>query len=227
MDIIKLKARGRTGIGKSYTRKVRSQGWIPAVYYGHNRTTKVIEINDRDFAAIVRAKQTNHLIDLSLPGEENDSIAVIKEVQRNVIKDNVFFHIDFLHVNMNEKVTVHVPVHLKGIPAGVKDDGGILNQHLRHLTVSCLPADMPEFIDVDVTALTIGHSIHVRDISVEKVEIKDPKDDVIAVVGHPQSADISTAAPAADAAAVAAPEATPAKGAAPAKAAAPAKPAKK
>lgn len=187
MEIMKLKARTRIGSGKSYTHKVRGQGWIPAVYYGHDRETRSIEVDEREFAALVRAKKTAGLIVLQLPGETGDTTTIVKEIQRHVIKSSLFYHVDFQHVAMDEKITVNVPVHIFGLPIGVKDDGGILNQAKRTLAVECFPADIPEVIEIDVTELRIGHSIHVKELTVPKGVIKDSPDDVVAVVVHPKA----------------------------------------
>lgn len=191
MEILKLKARLRTGRGKSYTRKIRNQGWIPAVYYGHDRESKSIEVDAREFAAFVRHRKLTHLVDLDLPEEKGDSISIIKDIQRNVIKDNVFFHIDFQHVAMDEKIAVQCPLVLKGVPIGVKEDGGILSQQIRALTISCLPTDIPEFIEVDISEMKIGQALHVSDVRAEKVEIKDSPEDVVAVIVHPQTVEVA------------------------------------
>ncbi len=187
MDVINLKARLRTGSGKSYTRKIRNVGWIPAVYYGHNRETKNIEIDAREFAAIVRGRKTTHLINIELPGEKSDGTSVIKEIQRNIIKDNLFYHVDFQHVAMDEKISVNIPIHIIGTAIGVKEDGGILNHPKRTILVECFPGDIPEYVEVDVSELKIGDSIHVSEFSVLNAEIKDTPEDVVAVVVHPQA----------------------------------------
>ena len=204
MDVLKLSARTRTGTGKSYTRKARVAGWIPAAYYGHNRETKAIEINEREFQRLVRAKKANHLIDLALPGEENDCVSVIKEIQRDCIKDDRFLHIDFQHVAMNEKISVDCMVELVGLPIGVKDDGGILEHPLRRIHIECLPANIPEKLTVDVSGLHIGESIHVKDVSFENVTIKSAPEEVLAVVLAPSKEEATPAAAVAAAAAEAA-----------------------
>jgi large subunit ribosomal protein L25 len=217
LEIVKLQARERSSAGKSYTRKARAQGWIPAVYYGQGEPRK-IEVPHREFAAVVRARQTTHLIDLGL-GE--GAIAVIRETQRHVLKDDLFYHLDFFHVDMSKKVTTEVPLEFTGVAVGVKDDGGVLGHPLKAVRVECLPADIPEKVLVDVSALKIGDSIHVRDLSVPNLTIKHAPDEVLAVVTHPTRDSGAAAAAAAegDAAAGAAPAAGAAKApAAPAKA---------
>ncbi len=186
MDIIKLTARTRTGTGKSYTRKIRNKGWIPAVYYGHNKETKHIEIDAKEFLAIVRAKNTTHLIDLGLSEKEEDAISIIKEIQKHVLLNNLYFHVDFQSVSMDKKITVDCPIVLRGTAIGVKEDNGILNHPVRSVTIECLPGDIPDHIDVDVSNLHLGKSIHVKDISVENIIIKDSPEEVVAVIVAPQ-----------------------------------------
>jgi large subunit ribosomal protein L25 len=220
LEIVKLQARDRTGAGKSYTRKARAQGWIPAVYYGHGVEPRKIEVSHREFATVVRAKKNKHIIDLGL-GE--GTVAVIREIQNDKLRDGVFYHLDFMHVDMNVKVTVDVPLEFIGVPIGVKDDGGVLGHPHKTVKIECLPALIPENLPIDVAALKIGDAIHVRDISIPNLTLKYAPEEVLAVVTHPtREAAASTAAEEGEAAAAPA-----AAGAAPAKAAAaPAKPAK-
>lgn len=184
MDIIKLKARPRSGSGKSYTRKARMQGWVPAIYYGRNHEPVNIEVDEKEFATIVRTKKLTHLIDLGIGSNGDDSIAVIREVQRHVLKDNIFFHIDFQKVAMNEKVTIEVPVVTVGIPVGVKESNGVLGIPVKKVTIECMPSDIPENITIDVSALDIGDSIHVRDVVIPNITIKEAPEEVLAVVTH-------------------------------------------
>jgi len=222
LEIIKLTSRQRSGTGKSYTRKARVQGWVPAVYYGHNRDSVHIEINAREFATLVRQRKTTHLVDLGLGQSQDDSIAVIKDIQRHVLKNESFIHVDFQHVAMNEKVTVRVPLELTGIPVGVKDNHGILDYPVKSVSIECLPMDIPEKVTVDVSALNIGNSIHVRDVVIPNIVIKESADEVLATVTHPtREAATEGAAEGGEAAAAA-----PAKGAPAVKGAAPAAPAK-
>lgn len=184
MEIIKLKTRTRTGTGKSYTRKTRANGWVPAIYYGKTTDPVCIEVDEHEFAAIVRKRHLTHLIDLGLGKTQEESIAVIKDVQRHVIKDSFFYHIDFQHVALTEKVTVHCPVEIVGTSVGVKDENGVLGNPVKSLTIECLPMNIPDKITIDVTGLHVGNSIHVRDLMVPDISIKDAPEEVIAVVTH-------------------------------------------
>lgn len=185
MEILKVAAKERAGLGKSYVRKLRSQGWIPAAYYGHAMETRHIEINVREFGAILRSGKVNHLIDLQFAGESGESLAVVKEVQHDVLTPGHLLHVDFLHVAMGEKVTVECPVEIVGTPVGVKDEGGVMEQPTRSLTVECLPGNMPEHISVDVSELHIGDSVHAEDVSApEGVTITTNPSEVIVAVHH-------------------------------------------
>lgn len=185
MDIIKLKSRVRSGRGKSYTRKARSGGWIPAVCYGQGQQAEAIEIDARDFGRIVRAKQTTHLIDLGLGDGGVESPSVIKEMQRDVLRHGHFVHVDFQRVSMTEKITVTIPVEVVGVPVGVKEGGGILEHPAREISLKCLPSDIPEKITVDVAKLGLGDSVHIRDLQVANAEILDSPDEVVAAVSVP------------------------------------------
>lgn len=182
MDIVKIKTRLRTGSGKSYARKARVVGWIPGNYYGHNRPAKNVEVDAKELLQLVRSRKIRNLVDLCLEEEKGDSIAIIKEIQRDVLDDKKFLHVDFQHVAMDEKITVKVAVELVGIPIGVKEQFGVLGHPAKFLNVECLPVNIPEKISVDVTNLKIGDSIHVRDLTVPNAVIKDSPDEVVAVI---------------------------------------------
>lgn len=146
-----------------------------------------IEVDKKALSAIVRGKKLTHLIDLGLSdaGGKETSIAVIREFQRHVFKDDIYLHVDFHHVDMDKKVIVDCPVELVGIPVGVKDNGGVLGHPVKKVKIECMPLEIPEKITIDVSALDIGDSIHVRDVKIANAVIKDSPDEVVAVVTHP------------------------------------------
>jgi large subunit ribosomal protein L25 len=192
VEVIKLSARKRTGSGKSYTRKARAAGWIPAVCYGHGEQTEAIEINAREFAGVVRKKLTTHLFDLGLDGAKEYN-TIIKEIQPHVLKRDTYLHIDFQHVNMDEKVVAHCPIEIVGVAAGVKE-GGILEHPVREVLIECMPHQIPEKVIVDVSALKIGQSLHIRDLKLAAGVLKDSPDEVVAVVSLPGKASSSESA---------------------------------
>jgi large subunit ribosomal protein L25 len=113
--------------------------------------------------------------------------ALLREVQRNPMRAQDILHLDLYEIHADEKITVGVPVHLVGIPDGVRNFGGVLDQVLRELEIEVFPGDIPESIDVDVTNLAIGHSLFVRDISVPKAEILNDPDIPVATVVAPRT----------------------------------------
>jgi large subunit ribosomal protein L25 len=215
LEIIKLKARARTGIGKSYASKLRNTGWIPAVYYGHNMKPENIEINGKEFSVILRAGKATHLIDLCLSEAEGESVAIIKEIQREVIFSDRIQHVDFQHTSLNEEVTVLVPLVFTGTSIGVMQDDGILNHPSQSLSVICLARNIPEHITVDVSGLHVGESIHIKDISIPDGKFAHAPEEVVVSVTRAKAVEevAVAAAPAEGAAPAAGTEAAAAEGA--------------
>jgi large subunit ribosomal protein L25 len=181
-----LTAEIREGIGKEKAKKLRAKGLIPAIFYGPRSQTIPLVIHSKE---LVKALQTeageNVLIDLDIRkgGQADRKVVMLKDIQIDPLQ-RVTLHTDFYEVTMDEMVTVEVPVHLVGKPEGTKV-GGILEQVRRAIQVQCFPGDIPKSIDVDVSALMIGDSIHVQDISVDKVKIISETNFTIATVVPP------------------------------------------
>jgi large subunit ribosomal protein L25 len=156
-----LVAESRDGTGKGVARKLRAQGRIPAVVYGRKRAAQSIVVSPGELQKLLRgAAGMNTLIDLSLGG--TTSTVLVKGLERDPVRGR-YLHADFYEVDLTQKVTVAVPVHLIGKAAGT-DFGGILDHPLRELLIECLPREIPQRIDVDVTALQVNDSIHVSDL---------------------------------------------------------------
>jgi large subunit ribosomal protein L25 len=130
--------------------------------------------------------------------------ALIREIQRDSVRPAEILHLDLYEVQADEKVTVSVPIHLIGIPDGVRNFGGVLDHVLRELDIEVLPADIPEHVELDVTALTIGHSLFVRDLQVDKAEILNELDTPVCTVVAPRAEEAP--APVEEAVAAAEPE---------------------
>jgi large subunit ribosomal protein L25 len=125
-------------------------------------------------------KGSNPIVNLSMNGGEYT--ALVRAVQYDPITHGII-HIDFQHISLTEMVEVEVAVHVEGVAVGVKDGGGILEQITRHVTVRCLPTDIPNSISVDVSALNIGDSIHISDLQVANITIlSDPTTTVATIV---------------------------------------------
>jgi large subunit ribosomal protein L25 len=181
-----LTAEIREGIGKEKARKLRLRGLIPAIFYGPRSQTIPLVIQSKDLAKALQTEAgENVLIDLDIrKGAQSDrKVVMLKDIQIDPLK-RVTLHTDFYEVTMDEMVTVEVPVHLIGKPEGTKV-GGILEQVRRVIEVQCFPGDIPKSIDVDVSALKIGDSIHVQDITVEKAKIISETNFTIATVVPP------------------------------------------
>ena len=160
----------RDGTGKGQARRLRSKGRIPAVCYGHKKAAVALSVGARDLDRLLRSSSAgiNTLIDLRVAGgaEPHGATVLVKELQRDPV-DGAFVHADFFAVDLTEKITVSIPLNIIGIAFGTTM-GGILDQALRQLEVQCLPNAIPEQIEVDVTALDVGDSIHVRDLAASR-----------------------------------------------------------
>jgi large subunit ribosomal protein L25 len=189
---VSLEAKTRTESGKGVARKLRSEGKIPAVIYGHDRAPEALVVESLAFGKTLAAVRGATIIDVSVDGKAPVK-ALIREIQRNPVRPGDVIHLDLYEVKADEKVTVKVPVHLVGTPDGVRNSGGVLDHSIRELEIEVFPGDIPGSIDIDVSALTIGHSIYVRDVSVPKVEILNDPDIPICSVVAPRAEEVVAA----------------------------------
>jgi large subunit ribosomal protein L25 len=247
MEKIALTAQVREKAGKGVARELRRNAQIPAVLYSHGKSMP-ISMGNKEITTILNAEGGKHaLLNLTLQGtkEAAERMALIKDYELDPITGKLM-HIDLMEVAMDEKVKVQVAIHLTGSAIGVKE-GGILQYGLHQVEIECLPQQIPSHFDVDIAAVKVNESLHVRDIQTpEGVKILNDADATIMTIQPPVSeakleSMLATGAPAAAAegepelvkkpkkegeAAAAGDakgkEAAPAKGAAPAKAAAPA-----
>lgn len=181
-----LSATLRSDVGKGVARKLRSAGQVPAVIYGHHREPQPVTVVARDLDKLLEhiAAGTT-VVELGIDGRTSRTL--IREIQRHPVKRQIL-HVDFQELVAGEKVSVSLPIVLVGIAEGVRVGGGVLDQTMRELDVLADPASMPSHIDVDVTALTIGHSIHVGDLSLpEGIEILAELEATICVVSAPKA----------------------------------------
>ena len=161
---VKLAVERRDAIGRAAVRKLKARGVVPAVVYGGKEKPEPLQVLRRDVSVMLsHAAGENILVELEIAGEKTTRAAMVQEVQHSPVGGDVL-HIDFHAVSMDEKIEADVPLEPFGTANGVKNFGGLLEQSLRALTVSCLPRDLPDKITVDVSNLNIGDSIHVRDI---------------------------------------------------------------
>jgi len=177
-----LSAETRSETGKGANRRLRVSGKIPAVIYGKSRDAQSVTLDPKALETVLHKSGAglNTLIDLSVAGR-TDTV-LVKELQRHPVHGS-YVHVDFFKVDLTQKITVSVPIHFIGKARGV-EFGGILDHPLRELEVECLPRAIPEFVEVDVSALEVGQAIHVSEVRLpEGVEVKtDPTLPVASVV---------------------------------------------
>ena len=199
-----LQAATRSNTGKGAARTLRRHGKVPGVIYGHNRAAEAVEV---DTAALnkmlIGISAGTTILDVVVDGRPAVK-ALIREIQRDSVRPAEILHLDLYEVQADEKVTLSVPIHLVGIPDGVRNFGGVLDHVLRELEIEVLPADIPEHVELDVTALTIGHSLFVRDLKVEKAEVMNDPDTPVCTVVAPRAEEAP--APVEEVAALAEPE---------------------
>jgi large subunit ribosomal protein L25 len=183
MAVISLKGQRREGLGKGGARKARAAGQIPGVLYGHGEDPVPVAVGTRDFQlALHHHEGGNAIVNLALAGGEHT--ALIRDVQYDPI-NHAILHLDFQRISLTEEVEVSVAVHLIGTPVGVKDGGGILEHIVREVECRVLPTAIPGSIDVDVTALNIGDSVHASDLKHAGVTILTDPEATIATVVPP------------------------------------------
>ena len=182
MEATELRACIRTESGKGPARRLREKELIPAVFYGRGQDATLLSVNATDLLKIIKAKKKNVFIKLLIEGDNRlEKLSLMKELQIEPVSRR-FYHADFYEIRMDHKLTLEIPIRFSGAPIGVQNGGEL--QHLkRELKVSCLPSDLPDFIDLDVSGLDIGNSIKVQDIKVpEGITVLDPGDVGVAMV---------------------------------------------
>jgi large subunit ribosomal protein L25 len=165
-----LNASARTGTGKGVARSLRRDGKVPAVIYGHARQPQALSVDARELSRLLeQVSAETTVIELALDG--GSSRTLIRDIQRHPVKRDII-HVDFQELVAGELVIVQIPLVLTGTSVGVRLNGGIMSQVLTELECRVDPANIPNRIEVDVTNLDIGHSIHVSDVTVpEGVEV--------------------------------------------------------
>ncbi len=200
MQQTQMKIEARTSTGKGISRKLRAAGRIPGVVYGRGMEPVPVSLEPKALSAAIAGEGgINNLITLQGGGSLDQTVVIVADIQIDPLKGNAE-HVDLHRVNMNEKVRVTVPVLLKGSANGVKE-GGLLDFAHHTLHIECLPGGIPENIEVDITELKIGHSIHVQELSLP-VGVKcleNPKTQVVGVLGKQAEEGEASETPAAEA----------------------------
>lgn len=195
-NIVKVSGKSRASVGSAHSRRIRTQGLVPCNVYGHKQDSANIVIDSDAVTGLV--KSGARVVDLEVDG--NVEKALIKDVQWDTFSTHVL-HVDFLRVDVNERVRLDVPLQLKGTAPGVVA-GGVLEITHHTVSVECLAVEVPDFIQVRIASLNIGESIHVSDLQEVPpgVTILTPPETVLV---HIVEAKGQAEAPAADAAAAA------------------------
>ncbi len=179
MKILELKTEKRTTKGSKAVKKLRDDGKIPAVLYGHKQDNVMLCLREDDFVRILNARARM----LYLTFDNKKESALIKEVQYDNLVDRVL-HVDFSRVDLNERVKLRVPVELHGESIGVKE-GGVLTHVMKDVEIECLPTAIPEKIKVSISELGMGKSIHVKELPVlEGIQYISDAEAVIASIHH-------------------------------------------
>lgn len=183
MEKIKLAAQVREKTGKGVARKLRQSGLVPAVIYGKGKDPQALVVDPQEVKNYLAG---NVIFDLDIEGL-GTMPAMIKDIQKDVISGDLK-HVDFLHISMDEKVTVSVPVVLVGDAPGVQE-GGVIQQLLWELEVECLPLEIPESFEVDVSNLGVGESLSVSNLQVpEGITILTSEEETIVTIVVPTTA---------------------------------------
>jgi large subunit ribosomal protein L25 len=179
-----LKASTRDSAGKGVARKLRGSGRVPAVLYGHGDRTQSLSVDAHELDLLLHhVNAENTIIGLDIDGSRTD--VLIREIQRHPYRPE-FQHVDFLQVHGDELLKLDIPVRLIGTPAGVRDDGGVLDQVIYDLHIECLPRHIPDSAEIDISAMKIGDSLRVADIKMPNVTILTEADQAVAVVSPPR-----------------------------------------
>jgi large subunit ribosomal protein L25 len=166
MGDVKFAVEPREAKGKGVARKLRQQGLVPGVVYGGGRDATAIAFDVANFERLLETSHggVNTLIDLEGSSAASGRTVIAKELQREPVRGKIT-HVDFYEVDLKSKIEVSVPIHLVGSPAGVVL-GGVLDQQQREIELLCLPGAIPDEIEVDVSGMELGDSLHVSDIPV-------------------------------------------------------------
>jgi large subunit ribosomal protein L25 len=232
-----LVAEFRETQGKGASRRLRHDGKVPAILYGGHLAARTLTLSHQKLLIMLENERFYSTI-LNLKVGDESQAAILKDVQRHPFK-NAIVHVDFQRVEESEKIRINIPLHFSGaaVSPGVKSQGGIVSHMRTEVEISCLPKDLPEFIEVDISGLSLNESVHLSQLKVPQgvVLVELAKEDAAVVAIHspraeePEPTAVAAAVPGAEgAAAAAAPAAAGAAGAAPAaaeaaKTAAPAK----
>lgn len=178
-----LSAKKRERIGSRYSRRIREQGGLPAVVYGHRQEPLAVVLNAKE--AIGHILKGEKVYQLAIEGEKPETV-LLRDLQYDYLGTNIV-HCDLSRVDLNERVRVKVPIRLIGDAVGLKSVGTTLMHALSEIEIECAVSNIPEFIEVDISHLEVGQTIHAKDVLLPKPTMKllsDPEGDVAHIVYH-------------------------------------------
>ena len=191
-NIAQLSAESRAAGRKKAAKATRNAGRVPAVIYGHGRAPEALSVSAADLTRLLEnIHPESTIVELGLSGGPVKTL--IREIQRHPLKDHVM-HVDFYEIHADETIRLEVPVHLTGIAEGVRNQGGTLDQVLRTVEIEVLPANIPERVELDVTALVIGRSLHVYDLLIPNAQILTDRALSICTVSAPRVEEVAPVA---------------------------------
>jgi len=194
-QIVQLKAEARSTQGKGAARAMRRGGMVPAVIYGRGREPSPLSVDGVELGRLLeKIVPASTIVELTVG--DTTVKALIREVQRHPVRPGIV-HVDFYEIRAGEKIRLEVPIHCVGIPEGVRNQGGTLDQVIRTVEIEVLPADIPERVELDVSALTIGKSLHVSDLNIPNAEILMDASLTVATVVAPRIEEVAAPAAAA------------------------------
>ncbi|MBI4356721.1 MAG: 50S ribosomal protein L25/general stress protein Ctc [Gammaproteobacteria bacterium] len=169
-ELFTIQASIRTSQGRGPNRRLRQQNFVPGIVYGRDRTSTAIVLEHKTLQkALENEAFFSHIITLRLEGQEKTEKVVLKEIQRHPYRPKIL-HVDFQQISETEKLHMNVPIHImgEGKAPGIQLEGGILTRQMNEIEILCLPADLPSYIEVDITALHLNQSLHLSQLSMPK-----------------------------------------------------------
>jgi len=183
MEVIALRASARKISGKGPARRARAHGLIPAVFYNPKAEAIMLTVNAVEMKEFFNINEDNAFINLQIEdnGKSLERMSIVKDVQRDPLTGQIL-HIDFYEISMDHKLTADVALQFEGTPMGV-ELGGELQILKREVSLSCLPSVLPEYINLDISALKIGEALRVKNIpAMEGITILEPDEAILAMV---------------------------------------------
>lgn len=200
--VVEVHERSATERGKNAARRLRKVGNVPAIVYGLGLPPFPVVVDAKRIEELLRLESgRNTIFNLSLKGQDKSRSVMLKALQRDPLSERLV-HVDFVRVDLSRRIRVSVPVRLVGIPEGVKTDGGLLEFITRQVEVECLPTDIPEHLDIDVSALRVNQHLSVSDLpKAERVDFLTDPETVVCLVALPKAEEAPVAEAAAETAA--------------------------